>query len=407
MRWLGFTGFLLGCLGWRDMAQGAPPRAANLPVLHLEARGALSSEVKIPCQVRLELPAGDTNASPAPVAGAIRIHGATSQGYSKKSYALTLERPVSWLGLRELRQWVVNAAYVDRSLMRHKLSYDLFRALATPGAPRPASGSRFIEVRFNQRYGGVYLLMERVDGALLGFRPYQSNAISPACLYKAVNHGADFATANHFAYEQREPDPLVREYWKPLDELNRFISHAGEVQFLDPVVGIASRVDLGNVRDFHLLLLVTSNMDGNDKNFMIGRDVVTMETPSPRFVFVPWDYDATFGRNWDATRVGHREWQSQYLFERLLKGAEYRQQFAARWKQLRDGPFSEASLHRMIDANVRELGEAVRRNDARWPTLSGEYPDQLSFAEDVAEMKEWIVRRLRWLDQQIERRTRP
>jgi hypothetical protein len=34
------------------------------------------------------------------------------------------------------------------------------------------------------------------------------------------------------------------------------------------------------------------------------------------------------------------------------------------------------------------------------------YPDRLSFEEDVAEMKEWTVARLKWLDAEIEQRGR-
>ena len=55
----------------------------------------------------------------------------------------------------------------------------------------------------------------------------------------------------------------------------------------------------------------------------------------------------------------------------------------------------------MIDANARTLGDAARRNARRWPT-EGNYPDKLSFAEDIAQMKSWIAARLKWLDKEIE-----
>jgi len=377
----------------------------NLPILHLSATEAIVSERKVPGQVRLSTPEANSPENTGALPGLVRFHGASSQGYPKKSFALTLEKPVRWLGLRESAQWVLNAAFVDRSLMRHKLSYDLFRSLSGPGHKRYAAGSRFVEVKLNGRYHGAYLLMERVDGALLELRRFDSNAPSQACVYKAENHGADFGAMGHAAFEQRDPDPLVMPYWGPLDRFARFASRSTESEFHDLNVGIASRLDLENTIDFHLLILLTSNLDGTDKNQIFARNVSTPEVPAPRFFFAPWDYDATFGRNWDAGRVSPNEWLSNHLFDRLLGDAAYRRKFAARWQQLRGKEFSAATLRHLIDENVRTLGPAAQRNEERWRTLNGLHPDRLNFAQDVAQMQEWTAARLQWLDEEIARRT--
>ena len=44
----------------------------------------------------------------------------------------------------------------------------------------------------------------------------------------------------------------------------------------------------------------------------------------------------------------------------------------------------------MIDENARVLGEAAHRNAKRWPTTRGNYPDSLSFEEDLAQMKQFF-----------------
>jgi spore coat protein CotH len=338
--------------------------------------------------------------------GVVRIHGATSQGYPKKSYALTLETPVPWLGLRASTQWVLNAAFVDRSLMRHKLSYDLFRSLSAADAKRYAVESRFVEVHLNGEYNGAYLLMERIDGGLLELRSFESNAPKPACIYKAEDHNANFSQPGHAGYVQREPDPMVKQFWEPLDEFNEFVSRASDAEFNDPQKGIATRLDLDNAIDFQLLVLLTSNLDGITKNFILARDAALPEAPAPHFFFAPWDYDATFGRNWDATRVDATAWLSNHLFDRLHGDAAFRKKFAARWKQIREREFAVATIHRLIDDNTRTLGDAAQRNATRWRTLEGPYPDRLTFEEDLAQMKEWIVARVKWLDAEIERRCR-
>jgi spore coat protein H len=410
-------GFIFLALGWAAaLGLAAEPSLTNrpivnltnfepnLPIVFLQTTQRIASEVKVPCTVRMTPPAsassGDTNV----MTGLIRIRGASSQGYPKKSFGLTLNTPTRWLGMRESKQWVLNAAFVDRSLMRHKLSYDLFRSLSVSNALRFASASRFVEVNLNGRYHGVYLLMERVDRALLELRKYDSNAAGQACIYKAVDHSANFSQPGHAGYEQREPDVEDREYWEPMDEFNRFVSRASDTNFFHSETGIVSRLDLDNAIDFHLLVLLTSNMDGIDKNFIIARNAPTSAVPNPRFFFAPWDYDATFGRNWEASRVEPTEWLSNHLFNRLLSNDAYRQKFAARWKQLRNRQFSVANIERMIDENARTLGEAVKRNAFRWKTLDGPYPDRLAFEEDLKQMKGWIAARLEWLDKEIARR---
>jgi hypothetical protein len=407
---LGLT--LTAIAAWSAVPDPAPRSDAgpagfepNLPVVLLQTAKPIGSEPRVPCSVTLVLPNGAGPGSTGALGGLIRFHGATSQGYPKKSFALTLNAPVRWPGLRESPHWVLNAAFVDRSLMRHKLSYDLFQSLSAEGARRFASSSRFVEVNLNGRYHGAYLLMERVDRALLELRRYDSNATSQAVIYKAVDHSANFGSEGHPGYEQREPSPEVREYWGPMDELNGFVSRASKETFFDPEKGVASRLDLDNVIDFHLLVLLTSNVDGIDKNFIIARDAATTTRPAPKFFFVPWDYDATFGRSWEASRVGPNEWMSSHLFDRLLADAGYRQRFAARWRKHRANQFSVQNLTRMIDQNARVLGDAVQRNETRWKTLDGPYPDRLSFNQDLEQMKEWIVARITWLDADIARRT--
>ena len=192
------------------------------------------------------------------------------------------------------------------------------------------------------------------------------------------------------------PEPDAHQ----LDEFNQFVSTSPDADFFQPQTGIASRLDLDNAIDFHLLVLLTSNTDGITKNFILARGKLDAGTPA-RFFFAPWDYDATFGRNWNATEVAPTLWLSNHLFNRLLGNREYRDRFVARWKQLREQQFSAKTIHGLIDANVRTLGAAAHRNAARWSASDGAYPDKLTFAEDTAQMKSWTGARLKWLDEEI------
>ena len=395
---------LLPWLAWSQPATRLTTRRVfEVPGIFIEAKDAIAADKKVPCTMQVVMPEGNKDAGEAVTRDAtMRIRGASSQGFPKKSFAVSLESPAEMLGMTSRAHWILNAAYIDRSLMRHKLGYDLFRSLARPGQPRHAAASRFVEVHLNEEYQGVYLLMEHVDGHLLGLTPFVKEDAVHACLYKAVNHDASFAKGGHEGFVQHVPDPLAA-YWQPLDALNEFIHGAAAEKFLDAQMGIETQLDIDNAIDFHLLVLVTGNADGITKNFYLAR-ARPEGAAVPRFFFVPWDYDGTFGRNWDASRLPPELWLSNHLFDRLLQAPAYRQRFVARWQQLREKEFSVPTIQGMIDANAKELGAAAARNAIRWAAGAGSYPDRVSFEQDVTEMKTWIAAHIAWLDRTIRRK---
>jgi len=393
---------LLACLTL--LAGTLAAGAQNLPILRVKVEGGLAADKYAPCSAGLTQPG---QAEPGPAHhGGLKIRGASSQAYDKKSFALKLDHAAGFLGLPPNREWVLNAAFVDCSMMRHKLSYDLFRALGTDATPRYSPASRFVEVELNGEYHGLYLLMQPVDDLLAHLPPPDPKDTTPAVIYKAVDHSANFAQPGHEGYEQRLPDPAKTPAWGPLEELNQFVSRSTDAAFRDPANGIASRLDLANAIDFHLLVLVTSNLDGITKNYNLVRPAATSADPKPRFAFIPWDYDATFGRNWDGSRVGAGEWLSNRLFDRLLDDPEIRARYAARWRDLRARLLTEENIVRMMDANAQEIGDAALRNEKRWKTLDYANPRERTFANDLGQMRRWVPQRLAWLDTELAKRTR-
>lgn len=380
---------------------------SNLPLIRLDTKEAIKSDVRVGCQATLSMPAGQGGGDASARQAQIKFRGASSQGYEKKSLALKLDQAANWLGLGTNREWVLNAAFIDASMMRHKLSYDLFRSMGTPSAPRFAAASRFVEVELNGRYHGAYLLMQPVDDLLVGLPPADKSDATPAGIYKAVDHAANFGQPGHEGFEQRHPDPAIKESWGPLDKLNRFVSQAPDKDFFDPTQGITSLLDMDNAIDFHLLVLLTSNLDGITKNYNLVRPAATATSPRPKFFFVPWDYDATFGRNWDGSRVDAKAWLSNRLFDRLLAHPDYKAKYAARWKELRSKVFTTENLTHMMDENLADLGEAALRNEKRWKKLDYANPRELTCAYDVGQMKRWVPRRLEWLDAELARLTKP
>src|SRR5918999_1739531 len=94
---------------------------------------------------------------------AIETRGRWSRHFPKKSYALEVREPdgsnrdVSLLGLPADDDWILYAAYNDRTLVRNVLAYGTARWMG-----RYAARTRFVQLRLNGRYHGVYVLMEKL-----------------------------------------------------------------------------------------------------------------------------------------------------------------------------------------------------------------------------------------------------
>src|SRR3954470_6384623 len=151
--------FATRCLSGERVDTNASP----LPVCYLVTTNPVVSDRKVACTFAIDYAGVPGQPGSNLIGGSVRIHGGVSQSFPKKSYGLTLATPIAPPSIHPTAHWVLNAAYIDRSLMRHKLAYDLFLSLAEPDAPRHASASRFVELYLNGKYNGAYLLMERVD----------------------------------------------------------------------------------------------------------------------------------------------------------------------------------------------------------------------------------------------------
>ncbi|WP_335868898.1 CotH kinase family protein [Bacillus sp. 2205SS5-2] len=234
----------------------------------------------------------------------------------KKSYNLQYRRPKIVQGTRELH---LNAEFKDPSMMRNKLSLDFFEKL---GILSPAT--RFITLYINTKYEGVYLELESVDEQFLNKRGLDEGAI-----YYAVDDDANFSLMSEIdgdvkknlllGYEQKigtKEDAVALEDFiykinstKPA-EFEQMISQSLHVQ--DYLTWLAGIVCL-------------QNFDGFVHNYALYYNRKTR-----LFHIIPWDYDATWGRDVNG-KIMHHEYVRiegfNTLTGRLLAVPTYRKMY--------------------------------------------------------------------------------
>lgn len=322
----------------------------------------------------------------------VRIRGNSSLKYSKKSFRIKVPQPVSLCDLPTHKVWILNANYIDKSFIRHRLSFDLFRAM---GAHNLSPQGCYLEVMLNDNYHGLYFVHQRIDRARCGISHQQPGGLifKEPPVFIPEEPGVEYGS-NHWG--QKYPSHEKRNDSVEAMTLRDFLFQSTDSTF-DANVG--QHFDLDNVADWMLLLLFTNSTDGLLRNFYLYR----LHEGLP-FRIAIWDYDETFGRFGDG-RLNNIETELDFrqnpLLQRLFADEDFRQRLKSRWANHRTEAFSEDAIQQRIDGYVAELKPLVARNFERWPADGQGYVDDSGFEEEVEFIRTFISKRLETLDARI------
>ncbi|MFM1879304.1 MAG: hypothetical protein RLZZ241_2170 [Bacteroidota bacterium] len=370
----------------------------------------------------------------------IEIRGSSSQMFPKKQFGVELWDAsnegidASLLGFPEEEDWILQAPYSDKTLIRNVLMYDLSRSIG-----RYASRTRLVEVSINGAYNGVYVLMEklkrdinRININKLNPDEIAGDAVTGGYILKIDkayytpdnsfnSYQAPYNSVNgqqiYFIYDTPKPEEINAEQRQYISNYVREFEEAlaGD-NFTDPVAGYSNYIDTSSFIDFFLLNEISNNVDGFRISTWITKDKNAKLNMGPI-----WDFNLAFGNAnycegglpfvWAYqfnSRCSEDWWQIPFWWERLLQDPAYVEQLKARWQELRAGAFATGVVLEKIDNYVALLTEtnAVTQNFQRWPILS-EYvwPNNFvgnTYEAEIGYMKDWIQARLTWMDGAIE-----
>lgn len=275
---------------------------------------------------------GDSTEGPLDVA--LRFRGDTIRHKMKKSFRISFNSYDSNNNYHGIEKMDLNAEVNDPSLVRSKLSWELFRFLGVPGAR-----SNHVLLYINGDFYGVYLNTEHIDERFVKSR-FDNN---DGNLYRNrwpadLSYLGPLQDDYKFEYEGRRVYALrTNEDWDDYEDLVRFIGS------LDQYSGEELKIRLEplfNVQQYLKVLAVdvmSGNWDGyaGDKNnYFLYRDQV-----SGRFEYIPYEPENSFGidfREVDWTLRSIYDWNLDWrpLYEKVLQVDEYRAQFSAYIRKL-------------------------------------------------------------------------
>lgn len=320
----------------------------------------------------------------------IRVRGQSSRKYPRQSYRMKLSKPHSLCELPEHKTWILNANFIDRSFIRHHLSFELFR---TSAPDRIAPHGCYEEVALNGHYKGLYFLSERIDRERCGVLPgYKAGGM----VFKeppVFMHAEQATSRPDEKYRQKFPGFPKRNVTKVMRKLELFIQNADSVSFND---SLTYWFDKDNLTDWALLLLFTNNTDGLLRNFYLYR----VHHGAPFRVAV-WDYDETFGRFGDGRRNDFEEvvdLRLNKLFDRMLDWTDFEARLATRWQELRNGPWHLDTVLNRVDEMAGEVEPFLERHERVWPMKGGWFADSLSFEQEIDLIRDFTIRNHARLD---------
>jgi hypothetical protein len=213
---------------------------------------------------------------------------------------------------------------------------------------------------------------------------------------------------NQFYYDDPEPDEItaVQRAWLK-EYVNAFESVLYGPDFTDATNGYRAFIDPDSFIDHHLLVEVTKNVDGFRFSTFYHKDRGQRLQMGPA-----WDWNLSLG-NADGKQGYIPEYwlwpqlddQQYSWFRRLFEDPDFGQRYVDRWGELRTNVFATTNVLARIDAFAKTLADPQQRNFNRWEILGREInPNHFvgdTYEEEIAWMKQWIEKRLAWIDKQF------
>jgi len=213
---------------------------------------------------------------------------------------------------------------------------------------------------------------------------------------------------SHFFFVEPDAREMTSTQRKWLAEyVNKCESALYGGNFKDPTNGYRAYLDTDSFIDHHLLVEITKNIDGFRFSTFFYKDRGGKIKMGPI-----WDWNLSFG-----AAVGKQGYMPEYWywpqlddqqytwFRRLFEDSDFGQRYVDRWGQLRTNQFVVSKLHARIDELADLLSEAQARNFQRWRIMGRSvYPNNYtghSYRDEVKYMKQWIEKRVEWIDQQF------
>ena len=351
----------------------------------------------------------------------IKHRGASSYSqFDKKQYRIKFyeeegsekDMGVPFLGMGKHSEWVLNGPFLDKTLMRNRMVYEVGKMLF-----EWAPDSRYVEVFVDGKYQGVYLAVEPVTNGESRLRLSKFGLLSGETSYLVKRDRIGTEQNPLFVYGKTEgktnSDLFVsypvssrltkaQKKWITAD-ISAFEKALYGEDFADPHTGYGNYIDIDNFVDYFIFNEAVMNYDAGNLSTYAYKEL------GGKLQLAIWDYNNCY----DNYQEGSQNYEEIFMldnswFSRLLQDRGFVERVVERYFQLRKSILAEENFYELLEKNEKLLGDAIERNFAVWGytfdvnLLSGDGERDLkSYEQAVRQLTEAIHKRLTALDEQM------
>ena len=387
----------------------------------------------------------------------IKIRGNTTRRVPKKQYSIDLvdengnKKEEKILGMPKESEWILNAPFEDKSLLRNYMAYNISREIMEY-APRAKFCEAFIvddgkDISTNH-YKGVFLMIEKIKRDKNRVNISKSNPSKDETSFIVEKNNPKekdiiFNGKEAYLYDY----PILASYPKKnltdgqINYINKTISmferNLYSNEFNNKYTGYQKYIDVDTFVDYYIINEFFNNTDAGILSTYIYKDFGEKIKAGP-----VWDFNASMGNS--NVLSPYYDYKGFYMnrtawFDRLMEDKTFVIKVINRYKLLRKTYLSDEYLINFIDDTVKMLGEAPKRNFEVWPIymcnqfeMFKDYrndfskfeddPKKLdeylknnnslfkstenmatSYEEEIEMLKVFLINRGRWMDENIEK----
>ncbi len=330
----------------------------------------------------------------------VRGRGNTTWGNPKKPYNLRLSSKKSVVGMLPHKRWALIANWMDRTLLRHHVSYHIASLTDLEWTPK----GTYVELILNGKHRGIYYFCEsiRVDKNRLNIKelkPEDTSAdkITGGYLLEFDTHSAPnkFTTSTFklpvVIQNPDEDDINKSQYNYIVSYINNLEAELMKDDFVK-THKYADYLDINSFADWWIVYELARNHEAlNPKSCYRYKDRGGKLKAGP-----VWDFD--WGTYTESTSFVAKD---KIWYDRLFQDPVFVETVKERWKRYK--PRFE-TVEKFIRQEMEIIRKSEKINSVMWPldkapTINRD--EKISFDEAVDKMCTNYAKRLEWLDNEI------
>ena len=382
------------------------PQITNLPVLYI----TLNNDVPFSAITKENYIAGTYTLVYGEEGGIydepifIKGRGQYSWSNPKRPYTVKLGKPIEVLGMTDARKWVLLADYVDKTMLRTSLTFQLARDISKGGLFTP--DYRYVDTYFNGEYNGLYYILDsvQVHENRVNINIEHEALFEIEAIYRHDNHRNCVDMKNgghHILYKKPDDNDIYRE-----------VKEANLIKFQEFFDEFHEALDKGydefskymNVESFISWYIVNEFVKNFDSGFTASCYCYIKD--GKLHMGPIWDYHTCYGNQDVATCLrptGYHVAATSPWFSKLMNDETFNRLVRERWTELnKAGIFDDfiTQIPKVID----NISESIELNFEKWPSalretgLRGRQRSFRTFEEEVEYLVNWTETRIEWLN---------